>query len=465
MTTNKIKCIFEYVVQDQPMPILDEEEHYRYLGVPIGVIHNYDNVENLVQPLIDDLDKIQESLLAPWQILDMIRTFIQPSLTFAIRAGFTIKRTLATLRSKLVATVKTICNLPIRATPHYIFAHKRVGGLGLHDPTAEVDVQNIVQAIKMLSSSDPTVSSIARSELLQTVRNASKTNPTEALVSNFLSSIDDRRLQHAQNRTSSIWTRARMSTKYLGIKFNYYEDKPPSIENAILEPVLAAKACSYLHSHVQVTNANDLMALPDQGKVARVLSGDLYANGSTWQYSGLNLRFKDWRFIHRARLNLNPLNSVKSRWSACSPSCRHYADDETLPHVINHCLVNMVAIRQRHNRIQYRLTNAVRFGNITTDRAVPNTFSRLRPDIVIEEDNKVTIIDVTCPFESSPDSLVDAEQRKLIKYEPLKQHFIGLGKQCSVHAFVIGSLGTWYPSNELVLRSLGMTKYYKKTFS
>ena len=50
------------------------------------MIHNFDTAEDLVQPLMDDIDKIQASLLAPWQKLDMIRTFVHPSLTFSLQA-------------------------------------------------------------------------------------------------------------------------------------------------------------------------------------------------------------------------------------------------------------------------------------------------------------------------------------------------------------------------------------------
>ena len=462
--SQKIETNTQYQVQDQPIPVLNAEEHYRYLGVPIGVIHDFDNVEDLIQPLVDDLSKIESSLLAPWQKLDMIRTFIQPSLTFAIRSGYTQKQTLSTLRSKLVSSIKSICNLPNRATTHYVFAHKRSGGLGFQDPSEDVDVQTVVQAIKMLSSLDPTVSHIARSELLQTVRYASSSNPSDALVSNFLSSAEDSRLNMMRYRTQSVWTRARQASKHLGIKFVFSNSAPPTIENDTNSPVKASLACRYLHAHVQNKNATSLMALPDQGKVARTLSGDLYANGSTWQFSGLNLRFKDWRFIHRARLNCIPLNSPKSRWSECSPTCRHCRNAETLPHVICHCLPNMVAIRQRHNSVVDRITNAVRFGNITTDRSVPGSHSPLRTDIVVEEGNQISIIDVCCPFENDPQALIDAEQRKLTKYEPLKQFYETQGKQCSVFAFVVGSLGTWYPKNELVLSRLGMTKFYKRLF-
>lgn len=151
----------------------------------------------------------------------MIRTFLQPSLTFALRAGFTQKQTLTDLRKQLVATVKSICNLPNRATTHYIFAHKKTGGLGLQDPTAEVDVQAVVHAVKLLSSNDPTVAHIARAELLQTVRHASQAKPTAALVSNYLSSAEDRRLENIRYRLSSVWTRARNATRRLGLKINF----------------------------------------------------------------------------------------------------------------------------------------------------------------------------------------------------------------------------------------------------
>ena len=123
----------------------------------------------------------------------------------------------------------------------------------------------------------------------------------------------------------------------------------------------------------------------------------------------------------------------------------------------------MVAIRQRHDKICDRLTNAIRFGEVTTDRCVPDT-SRLRPDIVLEELNQVSIIDVTCPFENDPQALDDAAQRKVNKYASLVEHFLGIGKQATVLPFVIGALGTWYPPNEIVLRRLGMTKRYKKLF-
>ncbi|CAB4029157.1 Hypothetical predicted protein [Paramuricea clavata] len=103
---------------------------YRYrpwlIGVPIGLIYDHDNILDLVHDLTRDFESIEKSLLAPWQKLDMIRTFLRPSLTFALRAGFPQKDNFLVYRSHLVATVRKICALPSRASVAYIFAHKRV---------------------------------------------------------------------------------------------------------------------------------------------------------------------------------------------------------------------------------------------------------------------------------------------------------------------------------------------------
>ena len=191
---------------------------------------------------------------------------------------------------------------------------------------------------------------------------------------------------------------------------------------------------------------------------------DRYANGSSWHATGLNIRFKDWRFIHHGRLNCIPLNGPKSKWSNASPKCRHCESDETLPHVLCHCKPNMVMIRNRHNAIVDRLSRAIRSGEVITDRTVADTNSNLRPDIIIKQDNRISIIDVCCPFDNNPDALADAEKRKLNKYEHLKHHFISKGLNCEVFGFVVGALGSWYPKNEAVLRNLGMTRSYKSLF-
>ena len=70
-------------IQDIPNPILQHNDSYLYLGIPIGLLYNS---SDMTDKLINHLDKIRDSLLAPWQKLDAIRTFIQPCLTYAFQS-------------------------------------------------------------------------------------------------------------------------------------------------------------------------------------------------------------------------------------------------------------------------------------------------------------------------------------------------------------------------------------------
>ena len=58
-------------------------------------------------------------------------------------------------------------------------------------------------------------------------------------------------------------------------------------------------------------NAEKLMSLPDQGKVARSLQTSSFPSTNSWCYDGTGIRFCDWHFIHRARTNTLPID----RWA------------------------------------------------------------------------------------------------------------------------------------------------------
>ena len=177
--------------------------------------------------------------------------------------------------------LRSICHLPNRAITHYIFASKQTGGLGLTHPCKENHIQTIVQVLKLLSSLDPVVSTIATRELRQTVRFAAQADPTPALSSAFLSNHADCCLESLRSRTGSLWTRTRWATKSTPVNFTLSDTNPPSISTAdYAEPVLAKDACCFLHNLQRDQEAQELRSLHDQGKVAQSLQNDRFANGS-----------------------------------------------------------------------------------------------------------------------------------------------------------------------------------------
>jgi hypothetical protein len=278
----------KFLVQGKSIPALNCKDHYRYLGVPIGLIPNVSDLQKLIDDLTAKLDKIEKSLLALWQKLDAIRTFIQPCLTYALRSTDPTTKSLQSYCSQLIQTIRSICSLPTRATTHYIFGPKQAGGLGFTDPTSEDHLQTIVQAVKMLASQDPTVSSVAKRELRQTVRFAAQADPTPSLVSNFVSNTPDRNLETICSRTGSLWTRTRQATKTIKVTINVPDNGSPSLSAPNYADEVAPKDVRrFLHNVEREHAAHNLQELRDQGKVTT----DKFANGSNWHFTCLNLIF------------------------------------------------------------------------------------------------------------------------------------------------------------------------------
>ena len=176
----------DFLIQGNHIPALAQEQSYRYLGVPIGLVHNIDDLPNIVPQLTRHVEIIGYSLLAPWQILNAIRTFVQPCVTYALRAGNPDMQSLDIYKSTLIRVLRDVCSVPDRAASSYFFASKRTGGLAFQEPRTECDVQAIVQAVRILSSSDPAVAAMARQELKYIVRRSTQSNPTPDLLSTYL---------------------------------------------------------------------------------------------------------------------------------------------------------------------------------------------------------------------------------------------------------------------------------------
>jgi hypothetical protein len=459
-----------FSVQDGVIPALLKEESYRYLGVPIGLLYDAKDMSKITEKLIADLEKIRDSLLTPWQKLDAIRTFIQPGLTYALRTCPVTRKALEKYRKKLIEVLRAICNLPKRATQHYFFADRAVGGLGLQDPYDERHIQTVVHAVKILSVTDPFVSNVAKAELKSVVSRCLKHEARNDEIDEFLSgNLDGNFSNHMScGNGQTLWSRCRIAARALKVKFkSALEDTLISVNN-FLSSSNSKGVASYLHKSMLKQRAIKLKSLPDQGKVARCLQSTNFPSTNSWCYDGTGIRFCDWRFIHRARTNTLPTNAVKSRFANDNTKecrrCHSNNESETLPHIICHCHPNMTTITARHDKILERLSNVIRSGTYTVDQVVPGAPGNNRPDLVITDENKVTIIDVTCPFENDEDALRSAAERKEAKYNYLVDHFNKFNKQAKVFGFVVGPLGGWYAGNEKVLDELNVSLRYRTLF-
>ena len=459
-----------FKVQRGSIPVLKREESYRYLGVPIGLLYDAKDMNNITVKLISDLEKIRDSLLTPWQKLDAIRTFIQPCLTYALRTCPVTRLALCDYRKKLIEVLRSICNLPKRSTQHYFFADRAVGGLGLQDPYDERHIQTIVHTVKILSVSDPFVDSVSKAQLSSVVSRCFGHAATNDEIDEFLSgSLKGDLNNHSScNDSQTLWSQCRISARALNIKIKSANDNISISVDDFKSSSNQKGVSSYLHRFTLNNHAEKLMSLPDQGKVARCFQQSNIPSTHSWCFDGIGIRFCDWRFIHRARTNTLPTNDVKSRWSnETSPECRRCHSNtvtETLPHIVCNCLTNMLSITERHDKILKRLADSIKYGEVSIDKIVPDAPNENRPDIVVRDGNKALIIDVTCPFENGEEIFQIAARNKVEKYNYLIDFFATKGIQAKVFSFVVGPLGGWFRGNELVLNKINMSMRYRTLF-
>ena len=170
--------------------------------------------------------------------------------------------------------------------------------------------------------------------------------------------------------------------------------------------------------------------------------------------SGKYIRFADWRFVHRARLDVLRLNGAR-RWGAGDRRCRRcgYAS-ETLPHLLCHCGPLSAARQLRHNAIAERLAAVSRLhGEVRLNQRVQRVGEELvalRPDIVVthEPSRTVVIVDVTVTFVNTFAALEAARVEKVQKYQTLADALRGRGYVVHIDGFVVCALGAWHPNND-----------------
>ncbi|GBM93213.1 hypothetical protein AVEN_143156-1 [Araneus ventricosus] len=175
-----------------------------------------------------------------------------------------------------------------------------------------------------------------------------------------------------------------------------------------------------------------------QGKVMKCVA--LSPASSHFYSDGAYTRFADWRFVFKARLGQVPLNGYKPWKAIQDQGCRYGdADRETLPHVLCHCNGRLYVMTLRHNALVTRVVKAItpKVTIISENRQVQGT--NMRPDIIVQFENQILIIDITVTFEDEPDAFHRARERKKVRYNALLDHFKTPTNHVEIFAFVMGA--------------------------
>ena len=144
--------------------------------------------------------------------------------------------------------------------------------------------------------------------------------------------------------------------------------------------------------------------------------------------------------MHRARLDILPLRGYEwSKLPKPEQLCRRCGSaQENGQHLLNGCRVGLVEATKRHDSVQHLLVEALQKKRLdpTVNTAFPG--STLRPDIALTTNGSVILIDVSVAYDS-PECMTEQFRRKISKYSVL---------QGTTYPLIVGSLGSWLPSND-----------------
>lgn len=455
-------------IQGEDIKAMGQADAYLHLGVPTGLYIDQ-TPEETVEHMIQDLHAIEHSLLTDWQKLDAIRTFVLPQITFTLSTARVKKRHFDLLDKAVKRVAKAAMHLPRRASPEIIAIPTHLGGANIMALKELADVGAVVHAHKVLTCPDMLVRQVALASLKSTVTEVVGHPPNNAELAAYLSAEQMPRPSHAH---ATIWSYARNAVRQLRRKVNGLQwqwqdaDLGPSISlvlkdsETIIGPARRKDLHCTLREALQDFHHRRLIAKPVQGKVMEAVSLDPASNH--FLHSGRHTRFCDWRFVHRARLGVLPLNG-QLHLPDQPRKCRRCAwDNETTAHVLCHCQRHSGAWRNRHGAVIKTLVDAMQsHANLRVEKTIRGTGSRLLPDLVVRDEatKNVVIVDVCCPFDNRPQALNAARAEKIRKYSPLVATLKQQGYTAGCEAVVVGALGSWDPANTKALSMLDIPQH------
>ncbi|XP_026476640.1 uncharacterized protein T26G10.4-like [Ctenocephalides felis] len=370
-----------FSLNGETMKTLDMDQSYEYLGIPTG-FQSFSSADEVIRAMRRHAEQLNNSLLAPWQKVDALNTFIMPQLQFHLRNGKTTKKLLWIYDREVKTYAKKWANLPKRASAEILYLAYKEGGFNLLPTSFLADIGQVVHAHRLLTSNDDSVAEASLAALKEVVRKKTIREATPKELVDYINGSDEGLVAKPSNDISSTWTRLRAAARRLKGKINFLleldslqvDDKRVERQNS--ESALRTAARNHFR--------NKLILKPDQGKAMEVTSANSVSNH--FIRDGSFTRFADWRFIHRARLNVLPLNGCR-RFGQNDKRCRRCGhQNETLPHVLNHCRPQFATMTKRHNAILNRLTKAMKVppGSRTfINQQIPGFIGTERPDVVI----------------------------------------------------------------------------------
>ncbi|XP_064462370.1 uncharacterized protein LOC135372841 [Ornithodoros turicata] len=335
-----------------------------------------------------------------------------------MRMGYIQKTEWKRLDDTLRPLIKKTLYLPKSATSGYIYGSPQTGACGVPHAAELSDICRIDTAYKLLTSPDQTVADLASAALMTSAVKRSRNEDFAPELAAYLSG-EGGVFEGPSRGIKNIWTEARKASKRNSITWEFRPEGPElTTGDTTINAMQRNKVVSTLRRKLTATRDDHLQSLPNQGKVLECVALD--RSSTHFMRTGMFTRFADWRFIHRARLNLLRLNAARP-WEQGYKRCRRCgAELETLPHVANHCMRYSALYTARHNKIVRWIRQAAeaRYTVFSENQAIGDT--GLRPDLVVARGEEAIVYDATVVFDNRQEAFRNARAEKEQKYSVVR---------------------------------------------
>ncbi len=176
----------------------------------------------------------------------------------------------------------------------------------------------------------------------------------------------------------------------------------------------------------------------------------------------------------RMRTNTYPTREYthRGRGQGADISCRRcQRGPETLGHILGSCLHIKKQRIERHDYVCKEVVSLAKKRGFTvfqTPRIIGEDNMTYFPDLVLQRDKEVYIVDPTVVWDSSKDKLHAAGAKKISKYatirEPVRTLTGGEG-EIEVMPLVVGGRGAWHNVNNPLTTLLDASKGWCRTVS
>ncbi|GFS79434.1 retrovirus-related Pol polyprotein from type-1 retrotransposable element R2, partial [Nephila pilipes] len=291
-------------VNGVPITNIMDQDAYKYLGFRVGFSYRQDHGD-FFRGISTDVEKVSESLLAPWQKLAAIRAHVLARVEFLCRNSHIQKRDVADLDKTLVRVDKKILNLPTRANNNLVHLSCNKGGAALPEFRSFLDIHAVSHAFRLLASNAPTISGVAAASQRSVVRKKLLRDPTPGECCDFLNGKKDGDFARESGDISSKWSRARHAFQRLssalrlewlfveetGYHLNIYRSPNP----VCVSPSSAGLVVRILRDEMESHFISQLAGLVDQGETIKAFSSHPASN--QFLQAGDFTRFCDWNFF------------------------------------------------------------------------------------------------------------------------------------------------------------------------